>query len=185
MNNIVIRKPKSSEEISQVREIIEESFPEWHAYYAIKGLRNHRLLLAVDESNNLVVGFIQYKVVQSGNVKIGHMYYMAVRPEYRGQGIGTELVKSCEKELIENNVDVIIASTQERNVPVLKIFTNLGYMKTDWTTATRILKRLGADIEDEYDLMWLIYDYDEVVLLKVVKHGDNVVTSRSSRRSEG
>jgi len=181
-DNIIIRKPEHIDEIKQVKEIIEVSFPEWHAYYAVKGLKNHRLLVAIDSCSRRVVGFIQYKVVSSGRVRIGHMYYMAVHPDYRGRGIGTRLVEMCEHELLRLNVDVIIASTQEDNVPVIKIFRKLGYILTDWSTAAHIVRELGGDIEDEVDLMWLVYDYDEIVLLKVVKQ--DVKTPVSLRQAK-
>ncbi len=176
----VIRKPENAQEIEQVRDIIRRIFSELHAYYALKGLKNHRLLVAVCDGN--VVGFIQFKLVQSGNVRIGHIYYMGVLPEYRGRGIGTELVKCAEKELVSKGADCIIASTQRRNQPVIKIFTKLGYVVTDWDEVTHIIKSMGADVEDPYDLMWLIYDYDEVVLFKLVRKS---LTSKKRVTSSG
>ncbi len=170
----VIRRPENVQELEQVRNIIKRIFSEIHAYYALKGLKNHRLLIAVYDGN--VVGFVQFKLVQSGNVKIGHIYYMGVLPEYRGKGIGTELARRAEKELIEKGADCIIASTQRRNLPVIRIFAKLGYIITDWEEAASIVKSMGAEIEDSYDLMWLIYDYDEVVLLKLVNR------SRTSKK---
>ena len=148
--------------------MIEEIFPNWHAYYAIKALKNHRLLIAVNEKGK-IIGFIEYKIVCSNSVKIGHIYYMGVKNEYRGHGVGTKLVLEAERELINNSVDCIIAATQEDNEPVIRIFTKLGYLVTNWRTAYKIIKKLGAEIEDEYDLMWLIYDYDKIVLIKVLK----------------
>ncbi len=181
--NIVIRKPQHLDEIEQVKRVIELSFPEWHAYYALKGLRNHRLLIAVDVGSRQVIGFIQYKVVSSGKVKIGHIYYMAVHPDYRGRGIGTRLVEACESELLRLSVDVIIASTQEDNIPVIRIFRKLGYVVTDWSTTVNVVRKLGGNVRDEYDLMWLIYDYDEVVLLKITRRGITTTTTASKRAS--
>ncbi len=183
---VIVRRPESVNEVEQVKRIIEVSFSGWHVYYALRGLRGHMLLVGVDSCSGRVVGFIQYKVVRSGRVKIGHMYYMAVHPDYRGRGVGSMLVEACERELVRLGVDVIIASTQEDNVPVIRIFRRFGYLVTDWRTAARVVRELGGDVEDEYDLMWLIYDYDEVVLLKVVRSSSTAATAvlkRESRRA--
>jgi len=176
----VIRAIASADELNEVRRIIEQIFPEIHAYYALKGLRNHRILVAVED--NRVVGFIQFKVVKSGNVNIGHIYYMGVLPEFRGRGIGTELVCKAEEELIKRRADCIIASTQRRNIPVIRIFSKLGYAITDWDHVAEILKSMGADIEDSYDLMWLIYDYDEVVLFKMLTRAQGKESRRVKKR---
>jgi len=149
--------------VNKLRRLIREIFTGWHAYYAEKGIHNHKILIA--KVGNEIVGFIQFKIVNIG-VNIGHIYYMGVRPEHRGRGIGKKLVMKAEEHM-RNNVEAFIASTQEDNVPVLRLFKSLGYMCTSWRNAYKILKDLGADIEDEYDLMWKIYDYDDIVLLKL------------------
>ncbi len=154
-----------SGDIGQIRKLISECFSSWHAYYAKRGLKNHDIIIA--ELADKIIGFVEFKVVDIG-IPIGHIYYMCVKREYRGRGIGKNLLTKCEEILFKRNVRAIIATTQEYNVPVKKLFRKFGYLIIDWKTAYKILKNLGANIEDEYDLMWAIYDYDDTVLLKVL-----------------
>ncbi|NPA70484.1 MAG: GNAT family N-acetyltransferase [Crenarchaeota archaeon] len=149
--------------VSKVRKLIREIFPSWHAYYAEKAINNHKILVAKIEDE--IVGFIQFKIVNLG-INVGHIYYMGVKPEYRRRGIGRALVIRAEEHM-KSKVECFIASTQEDNIPVLRLFKSLGYVCTTWRDAYKILRDLGADLEDEYDLMWRIYDYDDVVLLKL------------------
>ncbi len=151
-------------ELPTLKKIVREIFDGWHAYYAEKGLRNHRVLIA--KIGNEIVGFIQFKTVKIG-VVIGHIYYMGVRKEYRRRGIGRMLVTRAEECLRSSRC--IIASTQENNVPVIRLFRSLGYQIVSWRKAFEILRSIGAELEDEFDLMWKIYDYDDVVLLKLNK----------------
>ncbi len=148
---------------NKLKKLIRDIFPSWHAYYAEKAIHNHKILVA--KVNDEIVGFIQFKIVDL-RVKVGHIYYMGVKPEYRGRGIGKALVMRAE-EYMRSEVECFIASTQEDNIPVLRLFRKLGYSCTTWRDAYKILKKLGADLEDEYDLMWRIYDYDDIVLLKL------------------
>ncbi|NPA23103.1 MAG: GNAT family N-acetyltransferase [Crenarchaeota archaeon] len=155
----------SKRDLQLVKRLIREIFDRWHSYYAERGLASHNVLVA--RVDGLIVGFVQFKVVDLG-VKIGHIYYMGVRRAYRGRGIGRTLVVRAEG-CMKDHVACFIASTQENNVPVLRLFRSLGYSVISWRRAYEILKGLGAELEDEYDLMWKIYDYDDVALLKVNK----------------
>ncbi len=163
--NVVIRKV-CKKDLDKIKNLIDSCFSNWHAYYAKRGLKNHEVYVA--EVCNDVVGFIEFKVVNIG-IDVGHIYYMCVRRDFRGRGIGRRLVEYCENVFKSRDVSAIIATTQEYNIPVINLFKKLGYLIVDWYTAYRILKNIGANIEDEYDLMWKIYDYDDLVLLKVLK----------------
>lgn len=66
--------------------------PETH----LEILKNSKVILAIDEKDNKVIGFIQ---AISDNVLTAYIPLLEVLPEYQNQGIATELVKRMISEL--------------------------------------------------------------------------------------
>ena len=55
---------------------------------------------------------------------------LATRQEHRGQGIATKLVRMAVDKMIEKHADEIALETEVDNVPSLRIYENLGFLRT-------------------------------------------------------
>ena len=79
----------------------------------------------------------QFQIIESNHQTIGRLYTSAMNnefrivditilPEFRGNGIGTKILKDIFREAQKLNQDVTIHV--ERNNPALKLYTRLGFM---------------------------------------------------------
>lgn len=66
------------------------------------------------------VGTVRYKITDNK----GYLGRLAVRKEYRNQGLGKELVLMVENELKKKNINKIVLSAQESKI---EFYTRLGY----------------------------------------------------------
>ncbi|WP_347244923.1 GNAT family N-acetyltransferase, partial [Thermogutta sp.] len=70
-----------------------------------------------------VTGFISVRRHEKG----GRITLIAVRPEVRGEGIGTRLVRAAESYVIETGGDTIAVATQGDNELALRLYRSSGY----------------------------------------------------------
>ena len=83
-----------------------------------------------------------------GTVMVGHdghrgwVYYLAVRPDRRGLGIGRALMRAAESWLEERNVPKIQLMVRASNTEVIDFYERLGYV--DQSVAV-----LGRFLDDE------------------------------------
>ena len=61
----------------------------------------------------------------------GWVYYLAVDPAFRRQGVGTMLMRSAEQWCRENNVPKLQLMVRSENVEVAGFYAALGYDKSD------------------------------------------------------
>lgn len=116
--NIIIRKTDDYEKVTQVAQACRNYF-ETGISHLLKDIKTHLLYGAFIEEE--IVGFITYK---ENNEDVIEISWLAVLPEYRNEGIGTQLVlktlddlghkyRVCEvKTLAETHPDVGYAKTR-------------------------------------------------------------------------
>ena len=63
-------------------------------------------------------------------MKWNHFHIVAVIPEYRGRGIGTELMQIARKQAIEHGYDRLSLVVFEENRKALRLYQGLGYKVT-------------------------------------------------------
>ena len=59
----------------------------------------------------------------------GYVYNIAVIPEYRKKGIGTELMKTLLKYSNKNKLEFLSLEVRESNFEAISIYKNLGFKK--------------------------------------------------------
>lgn len=57
----------------------------------------------------------------------GWMYYVAVRPEWHGRGIGREIVQAAEAWLASRGVPKVMLLVREGNAGVVPFYARLGF----------------------------------------------------------
>jgi peptide alpha-N-acetyltransferase len=60
----------------------------------------------------------------------GYIAMLAVETEYRGHGLGTELVEQALAGLREADADEVVLETEEDNIASLKLYGKLNFLKT-------------------------------------------------------
>ncbi len=83
----------------------------------------------VAEIDDKAVGFIACDANWEGffNEKIGEIHEIVVREEYKGRGIGKELMKKAEAYLKSKGHNIIELWVGEENYIAIKFYRKLGY----------------------------------------------------------
>ncbi|MDY6786474.1 MAG: GNAT family N-acetyltransferase [Cyanobacteriota bacterium] len=111
------------------------------------GKDSYDIALVVEVDNQLI-GAIWGRLLTKENKGFGYVddntpeLSMAVKPEYRNKGIGTELIKSIASEYQKIGVDYLSLSVDKAN-NALNLYKRLGYeivkeTETSWTMRNRI-----------------------------------------------
>ncbi len=92
----------------------------------IKANNSNSVFIVKNKKNQIyaygIVSLRHYK-----NTPSGHIYKIAVLPEFRRIGLGTKLLKEIEKTVQKNNIFKIFAEVRESNKASLGLFQKLGY----------------------------------------------------------
>lgn len=75
-------------------------------------------------------GDIQGYVVCEPLAEAMHLENIAVSENYRGQGIGKQLISFCEKHATTLGYDAVELYTNEKMVDNIKMYAHLGYAET-------------------------------------------------------
>ncbi|UCD08313.1 MAG: GNAT family acetyltransferase [Dehalococcoidales bacterium] len=100
-----------------------------------------------DSPDFFLVGTINEKIVASVMAGYdghhGWIYYLAVDPEYRNQGLGRQIMVAAEEILLEIECPKIDLMVRKNNLGVIKFYEKIGYNEDEVVTMSRRL------IEDE------------------------------------
>ena len=69
----------------------------------------------------------------------GHLWYIAVDPAHRAEGIGRALVKGCERWLSDNGAVSVELSLQSNETGIVRFYRDMGY---ELSALLRMHKRL-------------------------------------------
>lgn len=96
--------------------------------------------IAVEDDAGELVG----AVLATHDGRKGWINRLAVRPEYRRQGIATSLIRAAENTLREQGIEIFSALIEPGNEASLALFEAAGY--DDWPGIHYVSKRDRADI---------------------------------------
>ncbi|QIW95007.1 hypothetical protein AMS68_000525 [Peltaster fructicola] len=85
---------------------------------------------AMDEDGNLIGVIVCKLEPHRGGPMRGYIAMLATRSDYRGQGIATKLVELATQKMIDQGADEIALETEVDNVPSLRIYEKLGFLRT-------------------------------------------------------
>lgn len=55
---------------------------------------------------------------------------LAVSSSHRGRGVASQLVKKAIEAMRERNADEVVLETEESNVPAMKLYERLGFVRS-------------------------------------------------------
>ena len=153
INNITFRNINFID-IPDVMYVNRVSLPENYSRYTFIAL--YRLFkdisyVAVDEKLDKVVGYIINKedegksFFNSNNlVRKGHVFSIAVLPEYRRKHIGKILLALGMKAMFKKGLEEVYLEVRVSNTPAIKLYEKFGMEKVG------VVKKYYSDGEDAY-----------------------------------
>lgn len=89
----------------------------------------------VYEHNGMVKGC----VVSANDGRRGWIYYLAVSPEMRGQGVGEALIRHAESWLVAQGVPKVLLLVRHNNLGIMDYYRRLGFTEEPCTCMGRWL----------------------------------------------
>ena len=114
----------------------------------------------VAKVNGVAAGSVVFYAVELELTTVGVIYYVVVKPQFRGLGLSRVLIASAEV-LMESDygAECFIATTTSDNLASIRAFAGLGY-------EVRSLSGYGEGVEDEFiNLVACAYE-DDVAMVK-------------------
>jgi len=128
-NNVKIRHMVSSD--------VAPTLDIWWADIPEKAMVASELVGPLDlsfiaEYEGILAGFMLAKLEYTGHPMTGAamIYLITVNPDYRKRGIGTLLIDALCRDCKAKNIKTIRAPIPEKDVEVIKYFTNAGFRRS-------------------------------------------------------
>lgn len=119
-------------EIPKIRELIAKELSEPYTLYVYRYFMYNSpdlTVMALDKDE--LVGVIVSNISPHKNRRYrGYIAMIAVKGEYRGNGIATKLVSSVITAMKEKNVDEVVLETEKVNTAAMKLYENLGFVRS-------------------------------------------------------
>ncbi len=93
---------------------------------ALKDPSSSIKLITVKE-RNVIVGAATLEEVKIGNSSAFYVRQLALLPEYRRKGLGSEIMQLIEKEARDQNLSSVVLMVRVLNNPGRKFYSKLGY----------------------------------------------------------
>jgi len=122
-------KRASLEDLDQLYEIELECFGE-NAYskfilrLLLMDRRTIALKLLTDKS---LAGFVIGRIERRGRKRLGRVYTLNVKPEYRGKGFGKSLMRAIEEEFKRRGCEEAVLEVAVENLQAINLYKSLGY----------------------------------------------------------
>ncbi|KAF2863036.1 acyl-CoA N-acyltransferase, partial [Piedraia hortae CBS 480.64] len=124
---------KESQYLPAIRQLISNDLSEPYSIYVYRYfLHQWRDLcfMALNPEKYLLGVIICKLEPHRGGPMRGYIAMLATRKEFRGRGIATQLVRMAVDEMIKRDADEIVLETEVDNIPSLRIYENLGFLRT-------------------------------------------------------
>jgi len=147
-------EPMKETDIPEVMAIERDSFPmPWSESSFLYELRRNREVanLMVARLDDILVGYVCYWLI----FKEVHIMNLAVRRDFRRQGIGETLIRSVLKEARDKGGERATLEVRASNIAAIRLYQKLGFNVTG-------IRRNYYDAPKEDALVMWLYDMDKV-----------------------
>lgn len=126
---ITFRKARS-EDGPSYKEIILDAFGDQLGDDSLKELvRDPSILVYILEREDQAIGSASIQLRK--DLSLAYIYDIAILSEYRGQGMGSYLIKSCLKTLKRKNIDKASLLVTGENKGALELYRRIGFEEAD------------------------------------------------------
>jgi ribosomal-protein-alanine N-acetyltransferase len=124
---ITIREATRAD-LLEVHRIEKQSFPQPWPYHALEGfLSEPGFLVAYDAYGAAVVGYVVADTVGNHGQAIGHLKDIAVDPDRRGEGIGSQLLERTLGKFAATGVGYVKLEVRESNDRARSLYRRFGF----------------------------------------------------------
>ncbi|KAH8697067.1 putative acetyltransferase, GNAT family [Talaromyces proteolyticus] len=123
---------RENEYLPAMRQLISKDLSEPYSIYVYRYFLyqwGDLCFMAMDDSGHLV-GVVVSKLELHRGAQRGYIAMLAVREEYRGQGIATKLVRMAIDAMIERDADEVALETEVTNKAAIKLYERLGFLRS-------------------------------------------------------
>ena len=136
-------RPAARGDLLAVYRIEKASFPQPWPFDAFESfLGDHGFLVATVDG--AVVGYVVADTVPNAGRTLGHVKDIAVHPDYRGRGIGAQLLGSALTAMREKRASRVKLEVRESNDSAIRLYRRFGFQ------FRRTLPRYYDDGESAY-----------------------------------
>lgn len=119
----------------------------WDEEFFLEYLRQRNCIGMVAEHKQQIVGFMIYELCKS----LMHVVNFAVHPDFRRQGVGTQMIQKLIDKLSQQRRREIVLEVRETNLPAQLFFRSLGFR------AIRVIREFYDDTgEDAYVMRYAL-----------------------------
>jgi peptide alpha-N-acetyltransferase len=149
---IVFKQYTTESELQALTSLIDSDLSEPYSVFTYRVfVNNHPELCFMVYDGGVCIGGAMSKVdVNKNGRKKGYIGMLVVNPNYRGQRLGSQLVRLSMKSMYLQGVDICLLETECCNHVALSLYENLGFLRT------KLLPRYYMNNADAYRLkFWL------------------------------
>ncbi|MCX8171171.1 MAG: GNAT family N-acetyltransferase [Candidatus Bathyarchaeota archaeon] len=139
-NQIMIRRAEKSD-LKTLYDIEVECFHEdaFPLHFMEQFIEDSKFITLVAILENKIVGFITASIEIYKGERVGHVYSINVKPEYRRRGVGSHLLKSMEENLRRSGARACYLEARKDNVAAVNL-----YLKHKYVTVSILRNYYGA-----------------------------------------
>jgi len=131
--------------------ILEESFEGLYLWHARRTLQSIEVVRAARTAEGEDAGMIMLKVLAEG---AGYVYYVAVPPRFRRQGVGGKLLDDAISDFAKRGVRDVYASVEEDNEGSKTLFGSRGFERVE-----------GSEMAERYGRLRSLLMYREMMVV--------------------
>jgi ribosomal protein S18 acetylase RimI-like enzyme len=140
-------------DLTAINEILARSFNAIYAYFARRSFSTLQNAIVAQDGSE-ITGAINYRIIVPEKEKIGYLYYLAVDPACRRQGIGKSLILRAASS-IENEAGPveIYAAVEKKNKPSRELLKSIGFAPLSRQAVREKYGRRRFELYKEMNLM--------------------------------
>lgn len=138
MQDAILFREIHTDEVEAVHKLGQRGFVGFESLWVSKP---KRALLAIKDGE--IAGAMLYKILQSGNKKVGYVDFIFTDPAVHGQGVGNLLFQEGITHLWAQGCDALTAIVKDDNVASWSLFMKNGFTRASLIQAAKIFGIYG------------------------------------------
>jgi len=145
LNADLIVRQMAQSDLTQVKQVIDMSFPRFYRYFSFHSVQEEGQVL-VAELQGTIVGFAKLIDFKIGVKKYGCVFWIAVHPSFRRKGVAASLTNVGTVSLKTKGAQAVFASTQKKNIGALSVLLMQGYKRIGFLSLNPVFRLASFSI---------------------------------------